>query len=235
MSAIPDESSLFNGFSGTECKSEPICSVIMDSYKTVDVNFILKTYTISTIAGEGGKILPENPVVKYGGTQKFDIIPDSGYSVQDVMVDNVSIGAVNSYIFTNVTSSHSISVTFIKDKVYYTIASSASEGGTINPSGDILVEEGGSITFTISSNTGYYLDYVLVDDSDIGKVSEYTFSNITQNHTIYAKFEPHLDDAGIDVKSDADYGDVSGSKDNGSSITIVNDKSDAGCSCNILE
>ena len=47
--------------------------------------------------------------------QTLTILPDSGYKIKDVKVDGVSVGAVSSYTFNNVTSDHTISATFEKE------------------------------------------------------------------------------------------------------------------------
>lgn len=70
----------------------------------------------------------------------------------------------------------------------YTITASAGTGGTISPSGDVGVSAGDSKTFTISANSYYAIDKVLVDGVSQGKISTYTFSNVTENHTIAASF-----------------------------------------------
>jgi len=44
----------------------------------------------------------------------FKIIPDSGYKITNVKVDGVSVGAVSTYTFSNVTSDHKIEATFEK-------------------------------------------------------------------------------------------------------------------------
>jgi hypothetical protein len=71
------------------------------------------SYTITAHAGIWGSISPNGPVtVASGGSQTFAINPDPGYIILDVQVDGVSVGAVASYSFTNVTANHSISATF---------------------------------------------------------------------------------------------------------------------------
>ena len=71
----------------------------------------------------------------------------------------------------------------------YSISSSANIGGSISPSGTVSVNYGDSKTFTITPNEGYKIKDVLVDVKSIGPVSSYTFTNITQDHTIEATFE----------------------------------------------
>ena len=66
----------------------------------------------------------------------------------DVLVDGVSVGAVTSYTFTNVTANHTIAASFAIDT--YTITASAGANGTISPTGAVSVNYGANQTFTIT-------------------------------------------------------------------------------------
>lgn len=71
------------------------------------------TYTIEANAGSNGTITPSGIVmVELFQDQSFSIVPEEGYTVAGVIVDGIPVGAVNSYTFTNVSSNHTISVTF---------------------------------------------------------------------------------------------------------------------------
>jgi hypothetical protein len=50
------------------------------------------------------------------------------------------------------------------------------------------VNYGASQTFTITPNTGYTVQDVRVDGSSVGRVTLYTFTNVTSGHTIEATF-----------------------------------------------
>jgi len=69
-----------------------------------------------------------------------------------------------------------------------TITASAGPNGSISPSGDQIVNQGSDKSFTITPDTGYQIDDVLVDGSSVGAVSSYTFNNVTEDHTIFATF-----------------------------------------------
>ena len=84
--------------------------------------------------------------------------------------------------------SNQISYTVPSPPAIYTITASAEAGGSISPSGAVLVNSGNSQSFTIKSNTGYLINSVLVDNQSVGAVSSYTFSNISASHTISASF-----------------------------------------------
>lgn len=81
--------------------------------------------------------------------------------------------------------------------VTYTITASAGLNGSISPSGSVTVNQGSNKSFTITPNSGYSIDDVLVDGSSVGAVSSYTFTNITQNHTISAAFKAEVNHAPV--------------------------------------
>ncbi len=152
---------------------------------TISATFAVNTYTITASAGDGGGISPASATVNYGGSQALTITPNTGYHIADVLVDDVSQGAVATYTFTNVTEAHTISATFAVNT--YTITASAGDGGNISPA-SATVNYGGSQTFTFTPEAHYHVADVLVDGSSVGASSSYTFSNVTAGHTISVSF-----------------------------------------------
>lgn len=71
----------------------------------------------------------------------------------------------------------------------YTITTSSDAYGTITPSGAVLVNSGASQTFIMTPSTGYHIARVTVDGSSAGTASQYTFNNVTANHTISVSFD----------------------------------------------
>ena len=72
-----------------------------------------KGHTISVTAGKGGAVSPKGQVsVTDGESMTFTITPDEGYEIREVKVDGTSVGAVESYTFTNVTGDHTIYAVF---------------------------------------------------------------------------------------------------------------------------
>jgi hypothetical protein len=69
--------------------------------------------TITASAGANGSISPSGAVtVPYNTNQTFTITANPCFSVANVIVDGSSVGAVNSYTFSNVVANHTISATF---------------------------------------------------------------------------------------------------------------------------
>lgn len=71
----------------------------------------------------------------------------------------------------------------------YTITASSNSGGTITPSGEVIVKRGENQTFTITPDPGHTIKKVLVDGDSKGVVTSYTFENVIASHTIEAQFE----------------------------------------------
>ena len=92
-------------------------------------------YTITSSAGSGGNIWPSEPQgfqVASGTSHTFTITPDDGgWCISSVTVDGGSVGAIESYTFTNVAANHTISAAFTT--CTYPITVSYTGNGTITP------------------------------------------------------------------------------------------------------
>jgi len=116
-------------------------------------------------------------VVSATGTFFFDLsglTPGYTYYFRAQAVgDSTAYGSENSFTTTSVS---------------VTITASAGTNGTISPSGAVIVPYGGSQTFTMKPNTGYYIATLTVDGSPVTPAPRYTFTNVTVNHTISVTF-----------------------------------------------
>ncbi|NJN66078.1 MAG: hypothetical protein HC884_04865, partial [Chloroflexaceae bacterium] len=154
---------------------------------TIAATFAPLNYTITATAGANGSITPSGAVsVAHGDDQSFTLTPAPGYTVADVEVDGVSVGAVTTYTFHNVTANHTIAATFVP--LNYTITATAGANGSITPSGAVSVAHGDNQSFTLTPAPGYTVADVAVDGVSVGAVTTYTFHNVTANHTIAATF-----------------------------------------------
>jgi hypothetical protein len=87
--------------------------------QTFTVN-ITDAYSITASAGSNGSISPNGVTnVTAGLNQVYTITPNTCYQIADVVVDGVSQGAITTYTFTNVTTTHTISATFISSSITY--------------------------------------------------------------------------------------------------------------------
>ena len=68
---------------------------------------------IAASAGDGGSISPNGGIeVDSGTSQAFAITANTGHLIANVLVDGVSVGAVATYKFENVTANHTIAASF---------------------------------------------------------------------------------------------------------------------------
>ncbi|HRH01771.1 MAG TPA: PKD domain-containing protein [Bacteroidia bacterium] len=156
---------------------------------TISASFSQLTYGITASAGSNGSISPNGlTTVNCGANQSYTIQANLGYTIQDVIVDGISQGAIATYTFTNVTASHTISAVF--NSAALSITATAGANGSISPSGVQVVTSGSNLQFTIQANTCYQISEVLVDGISQGAISTYTFTNISTSHTITASFTP---------------------------------------------
>ena len=159
--------------------------------------------------GQGGTISPNGTVnVPKGEYQTFSITPQQGYKIDQVWIDNDNTSTealdaiANGYhIFygdTDPDCEHWISATFtyISIEQFYITASVSTTGGTISPTGKILVTTGDEPEFVFTPQTGYELTDLLIDgvslsSSDLAVVKAsgiYTFAPVFEAHTIVGKF-----------------------------------------------
>ncbi|MGD0589298.1 MAG: T9SS type A sorting domain-containing protein [Bacteroidota bacterium] len=154
-------------------------------------------------------IVPDGTMGKsqsgYTGDYYFFIIVDGSqkifpknYNPCPYDVVNMTLGGHNATIYLvqyyfnsddgSTTEDSTYDVVFFTISTKFTITASAGTGGTITPSGSVVVVLGGSQTFKINANPGYRIADVNVNTNSVGAVSSFTFNNVISNQTISATF-----------------------------------------------
>ena len=163
---------------------------------TIVASFALNTYEITTSV-EGNGTITETSTVNCGDDKQITITPANDcYRIASVMVDGVEaitdvVDGV--YTFANVTAQHVITARF--EQITYSFTVNAGENGTITANDEIgnVANCGEDKSFTIAANEGYSIASVLVDDVNVTDAviaanGVYTFTNVTEEHTIAATF-----------------------------------------------
>ena len=70
----------------------------------------------------------------------------------------------------------------------HTIIATAGSGGMVLPIGSVIVNNGDNRPFNITPNANFHIKDVVVDGVPNGAISSYTFTNVTEDHTIAASF-----------------------------------------------
>lgn len=88
----------------------------------VSDSFTLGTLSIIATVGPNGTISPSGTIgVVQGANQTFTIAPNTGYHIDTVEVDGVSVTPTSPYTFTNVQTNHTISGTFAPNSLTITV------------------------------------------------------------------------------------------------------------------
>ena len=73
---------------------------------TIAASFVFRTHVLSVVAGAGGSVTPGTAIVSCGASAPFSIVAAACFTVANVVVDGVSVGAVSGYTFANVHADH---------------------------------------------------------------------------------------------------------------------------------
>ena len=167
------------------------------------------THTITaTVEGENGTISPSGPVsVNKGDDKKFTITPSEGYVIASLKVDGTEVeNPSNTYTFTNVTSNHTIDVSFKEQAVVPPAVEAPSITKQPQP---VSVKVGETATFTVEA-AGTDLSYQWrVNKNDnagfvdiVGANSEsYTLNAVSKDCNGY-QYQCVVSNAGDSVTSD---------------------------------
>ncbi len=121
-----------NGDAILEDSSSKFTTVIAgnkDSVLTAIYVKICEVYTITTECNRGGRFFEDGNIqVEAGSDKTIYFIPDEGYMVHNVLVDDVSLGAIEEYTFADINQNHVVKVIFVDEE-------------TAKKQGDILPED----------------------------------------------------------------------------------------------
>lgn len=125
-------------------------------------------------------------------SQNIDVGNTTSYTLSSLNDATTYYFAVTAYDASGDVSGFSSQVSYTTPAAttssLYTLTSSAGSGGSITPTGTVIISGGTSQKFTITPASGYKIAGVAVDGASVGAVSSYTFSNVAANHTISATF-----------------------------------------------
>ena len=154
--------------------------------------------------------------------KNFLVVPNTGYRIQEVLLNNDSINVPNdqyfSFIFRRIMKNSTVRVTFVEiGPTQFTISTQFDPSkGTIqpsDPSGSMLVDAGSSQTFVISPASGYNISSVIIDgmSQTISNKQLFTktFTNIQENHTIDVTFAWIIIEFNISTLFDSNKGNIS--------------------------
>ena len=127
-------------------------------------------------------------IMIYSSASNTGTYPYQGFPGATIGSENWVVRVTNDSPRTILNESSEFTVAAATPTSSHTITATAGTNGTISPS-TVSVTEGSNSTFTISANTGYQVESVTVDGTNVGTSTAYTFTNVTADHTISATFQ----------------------------------------------
>ncbi len=117
LDAFPDDNTEWEDTDGDQIGNNSDLDDDNDGIADVRDGFPLDStqsgWIVTATAGAGGYLTPEGETsVLYGGAQSYQLTPMAGYYINDLLVDNVSVGLVANYEFENISGHHSIAAIF---------------------------------------------------------------------------------------------------------------------------
>jgi len=160
--------------------------------------FAVNIYIIKATAGDNGAINPSGEVeVIHGADVSFDITPIPGHFIEDVMVNEESVGPVEEYTFFAVTEDgQTIHAEF--DILTYEVTITYEGNGTVDPEGVVTVDHGEPLVIQLTPDEDHHVSDILVNDESVGAHEEYILTNITSPITFHAIFSFSVDITGIE-------------------------------------
>lgn len=179
---------------------------VTDSYKLSAVQGVLKITHNTTLAPDRIEAVKTRTAYKAGDALNLDDLTVTAYyadGYSEVVTGyttnasgiNMSVQGAKiltvSFTQNGVTKTRDLVLTVdAQPSVQFAVTATAGANGKITPDGTVLLNQGGSQTFTITPDSGYVIDTLTVDGSVVAATTSYTFSGIALNHTISVTFKP---------------------------------------------
>ncbi|MCL2289706.1 MAG: chitobiase/beta-hexosaminidase C-terminal domain-containing protein, partial [Bacteroidetes bacterium] len=154
-----------------------------------DITEVKYTAEVSASPTAGGSVSGDG-LYSYNEEVTITATPNAAYNFVN-WTEGVTIVTTNEQ-YTFAITEDRIFVANFQMKTYTISASVNGSNGTIAPTGDSTVNHGATVVYTITPDTNYEIDQVLINGTNnAGAVlsGSYTFENITANHSIVASFK----------------------------------------------
>ena len=161
---------------------------------TIQVIYSINEYSIvSSFEGEGSITPLGETILKYGDSQKYQLLIYEGYCVDKVMIDGRKLTSneienmlLNGYIFNDIKDNHTIHVVY---KIIVLNITFEIEGN-----GNVILENNGYVNYgentkvTIKSGEKYTIKEVYIDNVLVLVKNEYLLEEVKENHYLKVVF-----------------------------------------------
>ena len=164
-------------------------SVITATFERTNLN-------ITATAGPGGSISPQGNVsVPYGDDRIFTITPDAGYFINEVLIDGVPALTTSEQEFLEVSTNHTISVTFAANEKtgLYCLSVISGVGGSVSGTESGYYSEGYAVAVAAVADCDFHFTEWTITGAEITDgvhAKPATFNMPANSVVLTANFEP---------------------------------------------
>ncbi|BDU74210.1 InlB B-repeat-containing protein [Mesoterricola silvestris] len=143
-------------------------------------------FTVLGVSGPEGSVGPAVTFANPGECVTVYVTPGRGFKVEDVQLDGVSLGAVDTYPVSNLAADHRVTATFSPET--FTLDAVATGNGQILPASPQTVPYGQDQVFHFLPGAGQGVVDVLLDGRSLGPMTDYTLRSCQANHHLQVIF-----------------------------------------------
>lgn len=140
-----------------------------------------------------------------GASTTLEVVPTVGYDIESVSINGTPVElALNRYLISNISADMKIDIVFkIKTFTITATYNDSFDSCVLSPSGKVKVEYDKDQTFKLTiPEKGFFIESIEVDGVMLDTiVTEYTFKNVQENHTIDVWFGAEQIDVNVQVVS----------------------------------
>ena len=169
----------------------------------VDITAVFseKIYKINTRQQGSGTLLTDDKIqVEAGEKVLISAVPDTGYKVSSLIVNDVDVTNLLNENFEYETGDtwSGLSINVIFEKLKYNITTECGENGTITSSR--TVEYGKDAIISFIPDDAYEVDKVYVDGELVEvEGTDYIFENVSSDHEVYVEFSDKYCEVEVEV------------------------------------
>jgi hypothetical protein len=150
-------------------------------------NVFLPAYYGCKVIPVSGSSSPVHPGESF--SFKVDLLASHSKSTLKVTANNVELSpSGNIYTISNIQADQIVRIEGVAFNTFI-INATAGANGTITPSGEVHVNQGGIQSFSMNPDVGYSIDKIIVDGTNLGNLKSYRFQNVLETHSINATFK----------------------------------------------
>lgn len=168
---------------------------------TIEVSLDVSEYLDSISSNKSTFFLQITGVSSSATVEEVSLVDYTGIEIVEIAAVGKSVsagGIIN------------IPISYTMSGKRYLIEGRDHGNGSIAPSGNKMIDSGATYTYLFTPDKWYKVDSVIIDNENVGAVSEYTFESVSENHTVdaYFSWDPNSPNIYSFTVKNTEYGSI---------------------------